>query len=130
MKRPSKSATRQELAQDILSELKRLGCYFGSTNADWTARSKLALERFNRVSALDLPLDEPEQASLDALKDWKGAHCPIEARIKAHRPAEAAAPKKRVAPPRKAATAAPPRAPSAARPRPARLVAAAPNRTS
>ena len=101
-----------------MSELKRLGCYFGSTKADWTARSKLALERFNRVSALDLPLDEPEQASLDALKDWKGAHCPIEARIKAHRPAEAAAPKKRVAPPRKAATAAPPRAPSAVRPRP------------
>jgi uncharacterized caspase-like protein len=116
---PLKEPTRQELAQDILSELKRLGCYFGSTKANWTARSKLALERFNRVSALDLALDEPEKASLDALKDWKGAHCPVEARIKAHRPAKAAAPKKRVSPPRKAATAAPPRAPSAVRPKPA-----------
>ncbi len=116
---PLEGATRQDRAQDILRELKRLGCYFGSTNAHWTARSKLALERFNRVSALDLPLDEPEEASLDALKDWKGAHCPVEARIKALRPAEAAAPKKRVAPPRKAATAAPPRAPSAVRPGPA-----------
>jgi uncharacterized caspase-like protein len=115
---PLEDPTRQELAQDILSELKRLGCYFGSTKADWTARSKLALERFNRVSSLDLPLDEPEKASLDALKDWKGAHCPVEARIKARRPAEAAAPKKRVSPPRKAATAAPPRAPSAVRPKP------------
>jgi len=112
------AATRQELAQDILSELKRLGCYFGSINGHWSARSKLALERFNRVSALDLPLGEPEQASLDALKDWKGVHCPIEARIKARRPAAAVAPKKRVAPPRKAATTAPPRAPSAVRPRP------------
>jgi hypothetical protein len=37
---PLDEATRQELAQDILSELKRLGCYFGSTNTDWTARSK------------------------------------------------------------------------------------------
>ncbi len=115
---PLEEATRQELAHDVLSELKRLGCYFGSTNTDWTARSKLALERFNRVSALDLPLDEPERASLDALKDWKGAHCPIEARIKARRPAEAAAPKKRVGPPRKAATAAPPRTPSAVTPGP------------
>ena len=25
-----------------------------------------------------LPLDEPQQASLDALKGWKGPHCPIE----------------------------------------------------
>jgi len=113
-------ATRQELAHDILSELKRLGCYFGSINGNWSARSKLALERFNRVSALDLPLEEPQQASLDALKDWKGRHCPIEARIKAHRPAAAAAPKKRVSPPRKAVTAVPPpRAPSAVRPSPA-----------
>jgi len=110
--------TRQELAQDILSELKRLGCYFGKINGNWSGRSKLALERFNRVSALDLALDDPEQASLDALKDWKGRHCPVEARIKAHRPAAAAAPKKRVAPPRKAATAAPPRTPSPVRPRP------------
>jgi uncharacterized caspase-like protein len=113
-------ATRQELAQDILSELKRLGCYFGSINGNWSGRSKRALERFNRVSALDLPLDDPEQASLDALKDWKGAHCPIEARVKAHRPAAAAAPKKRASPPRKAVTAVPPpRAPSAVRPSPA-----------
>jgi uncharacterized caspase-like protein len=111
------AATRQELAQDILSELKRLGCYFGKINGNWSGRSKLALERFNRVSALDLPLDDPEQASLDALKDWKGAHCPIEARAKGHRPAAAAAPKKRVSPPRKAATAAPPQTPSAVRPR-------------
>ncbi len=111
-------ATRQELAHDILSELKRLGCYFGKINGNWSGRSKLALERFNRVSALDLPLEEPQQASLDALKDWKGRHCPVEARIKAHRPAAAAAPKKRVAPPRKAATAAPPRTPSPVRPRP------------
>jgi hypothetical protein len=101
-----------------LSELKRLGCYFGSINGNWSARSKLALERFNRVSALDLPFGEPQQASLDALKDWKGAHCPIEAHIKARRPAAAAAPKKRITPPRKAATAAPPRTPSGVRPRP------------
>jgi hypothetical protein len=114
------AASRQDLAQDISSELKRLGCYFGSVNGTWNARTKLALERFNRVSALDLPLDEPEQASLDALKEWKGKHCPVEARIKARRPAAAVEPKKPVIRKKKAVTAAPPRAPAAVQPRPRR----------
>ena len=101
------SATREQLAQDMLVELSKLGCYFGSINGNWNTRSRLALDRFNRHAKLDLPLDEPQQASLDALKDWKGAHCPIEKavppRIK-QRPV--VAPKKQ-APPRKAVRASP-----------------------
>ena len=113
------SATREQLAQDMLVALSKLGCYFGSINGNWNTRSRLALDRFNRHTKLDLPLDEPQQASLDALKDWKGAHCPIEKavppRIK-QRPV--VAPKKQV-PPRKAVRASPPRGPSvqAVRPR-------------
>ena len=102
------SATREQLAQDMLVELSKLGCYFGRINSDWNTRSRLALDRFNRHAKLDLPLDEPQQASLDALKDWKGTHCPLEKavppRIK-QRPV--VAPKKQV-PPRKAVRAAPP----------------------
>ncbi len=82
--------SREELAQDMLSELKRLGCYFGSVKGSWNDRSQLALDRFNRVAALDLPLEEPQQARLDALKGWKGPHCPIEKvvapRLKSPRP--------------------------------------------
>ena len=112
------SAAREQLAQDMLVELAKLGCYFGRINSDWNTRSRLALDRFNRHANLDLPLDEPQQASLDALKDWKGAHCPLEKavppRIK-QRPV--VAPKKQV-PPRKAVRAAPRKAPpvQAARP--------------
>lgn len=112
------SATREQLAQDMLAELAKLGCYFGKINSDWNTRSRLALDRFNRHARLDLPLDEPQQASLDALKDWKGTHCPLEKavppRIK-QRPV--VAPKKQV-PPRKAVRAAPRKAPpvQAARP--------------
>ena len=114
------SATREQLAQDMLVELSKLGCYFGSINGNWNTRSRLALDRFNRHARLDLPLDEPQQASLDALKDWKGTHCPIEKavppRIK-QRPV-VVAPKKQ-APPRKAVRAAPRKAPpvQAVRPR-------------
>ena len=114
------SATREQLAQDMLVELAKLGCYFGKINSDWNTRSRLALDRFNRHAKLNLPLDEPQQASLDALKDWKGAHCPLEKavppRVK-QRPV--IAPKKQ-SPPRKAVRAAPRKAPpvQAARPRP------------
>ncbi len=67
-------ASRQELAQDILAELKLIGCYFGAINANWGARSQLALDRFDRLAAtLELPLDEPQPASLDAWRGWKGA---------------------------------------------------------
>ena len=96
----------------MLVELSKLGCYFGSINGNWTTRSQLALDRFNRHAKLDLPLDEPQQASLDALKDWKGSHCPIEQAVPPRlkqRPV-VVAPKKQ-APPRKAVRAAPRKAP-------------------
>jgi len=95
------SVAREEVAQDILAELKRLGCYFGRVNGNWSVRSQLALERFNRLSALELPLDEPQQASLDAPKAWKGPHCPIERAVgpRARRPPEAiAVPKQQIGP--------------------------------
>ena len=75
-------------------------------------RSKLALDRFNRHAKLDLTLDDPEQASLDALKDWKGAKCPLQKAVPPRlkqRPV-VVAPKKQ-APPRKAVRAAPPKSP-------------------
>ena len=115
-------ATRQELAQDMLAELKRIGCYFGSINGNWAARSQLALDRFNRLAKLELPLDEPQQASLDALRGWKGLHCPIEQAVPPRfkqRPVVVAPPRK-TPPPRKAVRAGPPKPPpvQAFQPRP------------
>jgi hypothetical protein len=117
------SRSPQDITKDMLAELKRLNCYFGTVKGTWSTRSKLAVERFNRVSALALPLDEPQEASLDALKGWKGPNCPVETAAvpgAKSRPATAAAPKKQVAPgPRKASKAAPPPPRAQARPRPA-----------
>jgi uncharacterized caspase-like protein len=115
-------ATRQELAQDILVELKRVGCYFGTINGNWAARSQLALDRFNRLAKLELPLEEPQQASLDALRGWKGPHCPIEQAVPPRfkqRPV-VVAPPRQTPPPRKAVRAGPPKRPpvQAFQPRP------------
>jgi hypothetical protein len=66
--------TREELASDIVTELKQLECYHGRVNGNWGDQSQNAIERFNDLSKLELPLDAPEQATLDALKEWKGPH--------------------------------------------------------
>jgi hypothetical protein len=36
---------------------------------------------FNSLAKLDLPVDDPEEATLAALKDWKGPHCTIQATV-------------------------------------------------
>ena len=98
----------------MLVELSKLGCYFGSINGNWGMRSQLALDRFNRLAKLELPLDEPQQASLDTLKDWKGAHCQIEQAVPPRlkqRPV-VVIPRKQPVPPRKTVRASPPREPS------------------
>jgi uncharacterized caspase-like protein len=108
-------APRAELAHDILAELKQLGCYFGSVNGNWSARSQLALDRFNRLAALELSLDEPEQASLDALKAWHGPHCSLEKAAVPHgkgqrAPAASVAPRRPTGPPPRSYRAGVPRA--------------------
>jgi hypothetical protein len=105
------AASRQELAQDMLAELKRIGCYFGRLDGNWSGRSQLALERFNRLASLELPLDEPQQASLDALKGWKGPHCPIEKAVPPRFKQRPVVAPKKEAPPRKAVRASPPKRP-------------------
>jgi uncharacterized caspase-like protein len=71
--------TRAELAEDIVAKLKEFECYQGPLNGRWGEPSQEALDRFNNLAKLDLPLDEPLPATLDALNGWKGAHCAVEA---------------------------------------------------
>src|SRR5262245_53158042 len=64
--------TRAELAEDIVSELKDLDCYRGPVNGSWGRSAQDALERFNSLAKLDLPVDDPEEGTLAALEDRKG----------------------------------------------------------
>ena len=66
------------LCRDIQTKLKEFGCYGGAVNASWGSASSGGVERFNTLANLDLDSDEPEPATLDALKDWNGTHCPVE----------------------------------------------------
>jgi len=115
--------TEEELAEDIVAELKELDCYEGPLPGTWGEPSQDALERFNAVSKLDLKLEEPEQATLDALKDWKGGHCAVESVAVPGGKAKAVAPRQQASPPpvkkyKKAVKPAPYRPKAAARPAP------------
>lgn len=115
--------TEEELAEDIVAELKELDCYEGPLPGTWGEPSQDALERFNAVSKLDLKLEEPEQATLDALKDWKGGHCAVESVAVPGGKAKAVTPKQQASPPpvkkyKKAVKPAPYRPKAAARPAP------------
>jgi len=78
--------TRDELATDIVTRLSELQCYQGPIKASWGEKPQAALERFNDLAKLELPLDEPTPETLAALKDWKGAHCVIEAALPKGKP--------------------------------------------
>ena len=114
--------TRDEIAADMQTELKRLDCYVGNIGDGWGRKSKLAVEEFNRISELDLPVEEPEAASLQALKAWKGPNCEVAAVTPKAAPAPAVSPKKQAAPkkssPSKASRPAPAPRAQAAKPRP------------
>ncbi len=111
----------EAVAKDMQAALKEIGCYKGAIDGAWDDGSHSAIERFNTVSKLDLPEDEPLEASLDTIKAWKGPNCPaLEAATprKKSRPAVSAKPKKQVAPTKKAAKPAAPKPRAEARPRP------------
>src|SRR4029079_5068841 len=73
--------TRDELATDIVTRLSELQCYQGPITKTWGKKPQDALQRFNDLAKLELPLDEPLPETLTALKDWKGDHCEIRASI-------------------------------------------------
>jgi uncharacterized caspase-like protein len=84
----------EELVTDIVTRLSELQCYQGPVKGTWAEKQQDALQRFNDVSKLDLPLEEPSPDTLTALKEWKGAHCQIRASVPKGKPPVAAAPPK------------------------------------
>jgi Caspase domain/Putative peptidoglycan binding domain len=74
---PTPGSSPQGLTRALQTELKRVGCDPGSLDGNWGAKSRQALERFQRLSKLSLPSDEPTEAALQSVAGQMGRICPI-----------------------------------------------------
>lgn len=79
LRRPSASkiddSARKSLTQDLQRELKRVGCYDGEINGEWSAQSRNAVKAFtDRVNAT-LPIDEPDHILLTLVQGHSARAC-------------------------------------------------------
>ncbi len=71
------SAARKELARQLQAELDRVGCDPGPVDGDWGAKSRAALQLFNRHAATSLNTDEATNKALDAVSGKTARVCPL-----------------------------------------------------
>ena len=65
------------LARDLKSELKRVGCDPGTVDGGWSAKSRDALDQFNRRAGMKLEIQSATVGALDAVKSQRGRICPL-----------------------------------------------------
>lgn len=66
---------RAHLARDIQRELKRVGCYSGDVNGEWTSGSRAAMNQFiERINAT-LPTDQPDHILKTLVQGHPGNAC-------------------------------------------------------
>lgn len=79
---PEPSAARpepspQEITRSVQSELKRVGCFGGAIDGEWTAASRRALEQFNNRAGAKLNAKLASLEVLDAIKARSSRVCPL-----------------------------------------------------
>ena len=75
---PTPGTSPQGLARALQTELKRVGCDPGSLDGSWGAKSRQALEKFQRLSKLSMPTGEPSEAALQSVAGQMGRICPLD----------------------------------------------------
>ena len=73
--KPTTEEQRYELVRDIQRELKRVGCYEGAADGQWSGATKRAMGTFtDRVNA-SLPFEQPDLILLTLVKGQRGMTC-------------------------------------------------------
>lgn len=73
--RSDDEAGRAELAREIQTELRRVGCYDGNIDGDWGPAAKRSMKSFiDRVNAA-LPIDKPDYILLTLVKGHQAKAC-------------------------------------------------------
>jgi uncharacterized caspase-like protein len=67
----------REITRSVQSELKRVGCFSGAIDGEWTAASRRALEQFNNRTDAKLNAKLASLDVLDAIKARSARVCPL-----------------------------------------------------
>lgn len=72
-----RTAERRELARALQLELKRIGCFDGAIDGELGDATRVALQRFAKLSSVRLPDGEPSSDALYALRRFDRRVCPV-----------------------------------------------------
>jgi len=72
---PPRDKPRAELVRDLQRELRRIGCYSGEVNGEWTANGKRALRAFLDHVGSRVQIDEPDLIQLTLVRGFSGVAC-------------------------------------------------------
>jgi uncharacterized caspase-like protein len=73
---PSAKLSGEDLNRGIQSELRRVGCYTGSANGDWSEAVRQSLTRFNRGAGLSLDVKTASLDTLEIIRKKSSRVCP------------------------------------------------------
>jgi hypothetical protein len=74
---PPVKLSADELNRSIQSELRRVGCYTGSANGEWSEAVRQSLVRFNRGAGLSLDVKTASLDTLEIIKKKTARVCPL-----------------------------------------------------
>ncbi len=66
---------RASLTRTLQSELRRVGCYDGYINGDWTTLTRNAMKAFTDYVNARLPVDKPDIVLLSLIQGYEGKAC-------------------------------------------------------
>jgi hypothetical protein len=66
---------RASLTRTLQSELRRVGCYDGYINGDWTTSTRNAMKAFTDYVNARLPVDKPDIVLLSLIQGYEGKAC-------------------------------------------------------
>jgi len=75
--KPTPAFDRQEIARSLQLELKRVGCFDGAVDGEFSGATRAALRNFIKFAAIKLPQDELTPDALKAIRDFSKRVCPL-----------------------------------------------------
>lgn len=71
------TATPADLSRSVQTELRRVGCFSGQADGNWSTSSQRSLSQFNRYAGTKLDVKVVSSDALDAVKSKQSRVCPL-----------------------------------------------------